>query len=130
MGYLYRQYYYLLYVSEDDLYNRFRGLESSFNSGPFLISLIVLKSCKDNIIVLLIYILNLSLKTGEFIDEWTFSYVSLIYKSGSWQLVENYRAIAKLSCISKVLEIIVNDKLFCGFKNMISIYRNGFFRVG
>ena len=54
------------------------------------------------------YVINLSLRTGLFPDEWKTARVISLHKSGQF---ENYRPISALPIISKIIEKIVHNKL-------------------
>ena len=73
-----------------------------------------------------LFLFNLSLRSGEFLDSWKFSYITPVYKSGPKQNIENYRPIAKLQLIPKIFESIVKRKIYEAVKNHISIYQHGF----
>ncbi len=59
----------------------------------------------------LVHIFNLSLTTGVFPDRLKFSSTVPIFKSGRNNLCDNYRPIALLSTLSKILEKMVSVKL-------------------
>ena len=54
---------------------------------------------------------NKSLSSGVFLDKWKISKLIQIHKSGCKQDICNYRIISKISCIPKIFEKIVSDKL-------------------
>ena len=68
-------------------------------------------SCKI-IALSLTYILNLSISTGMFIDDWKKARVILIYKSDDRKKCENYRPISILPIISKPFEKEVFGQLY------------------
>jgi hypothetical protein len=51
-----------------------------------------------------------------------------IFKSGQKSDIRNYRGIAIISCIPKLFESIVNEKLFSQIKNRITEMQHGFFK--
>ena len=69
----------------------------------------------------------MSLKAGIFPETWKKSYLVPIFKSGKKSDVRNYRGIAVISCIPKLFEAIINQKLFSQIKNRITTMQHGFF---
>ena len=71
-------------------------------TGLDKISVKILKISSDTIAQSLTHILNLSLATGIYIDEWKHARVCPIFKSDDRQKCENDRPISMLPIISKV----------------------------
>jgi hypothetical protein len=69
-------------------------------------------------------ILNLSIKTAIFPDDWKLAKVSPIYKGDAKDNVGNYRPISVLSAISKVFERIVFDQLYTYFNENNLLHKN------
>ena len=61
--------------------------------------------------VALSHIFNLSLSTGKFIDEFKLAKVFPVLKKGDPYVMNNYRPISLLSCVSKILEKIMYRRL-------------------
>ena len=60
----------------------------------------------------LTHVINLSLRTGIFPSVWKFYKVVAVYKNkGEKSCGENYRPVALLSVVSKILERVVYDQL-------------------
>ncbi len=59
----------------------------------------------------LTYLFNLSLSTNEIPSIWKTAYVWTLFKGGDPTVLNNYIPISKLSILSKVLELLVNDQL-------------------
>jgi hypothetical protein len=57
-------------------------------------------------------ILNKAMAEGTYPEVWKFSIISPIHKKGPNDNIANYRPIAKLSCMSKLFESIITDKIF------------------
>ena len=74
-------------------------------------SLKLLKAIAVSISVPLAHIFNLSLDNGKFPDKLKLSRIVPVYKSGDPKLCDNYRPIALVNTLSKVLEKIVSIKL-------------------
>ena len=60
----------------------------------------------------LTHIINLSIITGIFPDEWKLARVSPIYKEGAKSDPNNYRPISVLPVISKLIERVVFDQFY------------------
>ena len=64
------------------------------------------------------YIINLSIKTGKFCDEWKKSKVVPIFKNkGSRFELSSYRPISNLSEVSKLCEMAIYDQVYAYFEN-------------
>lgn len=57
------------------------------------------------------YLINLSVKTKTFPESWKTATITPVYKSGDKDIASNYRPIAILPVVSKVLEKIVAEQL-------------------
>jgi hypothetical protein len=71
---------------------------------------------------------NRSLATSVFPDRWKVSYVTLIFKNGRCNNVEDYRGETILSAIPKRFELLVYRGMYNDFKNLMSIYQHGFMK--
>ena len=78
------------------------------------------------IIIPLAYIINLSLKTGEYPDLLKIEKVIPIHKGGSTQDVNNFRPISLLSIFDKIIEKIVHKRLYFFLEDNNILYRNQF----
>ena len=58
------------------------------------------------------YLLNLSLSSGKFPDDWKFARISPIFKKGSKSEPGNYRPVSVLPVVSKFMERIVHQQLY------------------
>ena len=83
-------------ISYSEVENTVNGLDERKSSGPDNIPPVLIKNCISYLITPLIYIFNLSLKTGVFPDLWKSAYVIPIFKSGDKSNVSNYRPIYNL----------------------------------
>ena len=82
-------------------------LRAGFDEIPFK----VLKSSPDIVLVALSHIFNLSLSAGKFINDFKLAKVFPVFKKGDPHVMNNYRPISLLSCISKILEKIMYRRL-------------------
>ena len=111
--------------------NRVRNVILSLNNssaGHDELPPFVAKSCIEEFIEPLTYMINESLRTGICPSELKIARVVPIFKSGDPSLLTNYRPISVLSFFSKVFERIVYDSLFdfiCTI-NILYDYQFGF----
>lgn len=103
-------------------------LKKDSSPGPDKIGAKLLKKIQKFIVAPLTYIINLSIETGVFPEQWKVAAVSPIHKGGPPDKPENYRPIALLSILSKILEKVVNTRLvnFLEKNNIISERQFGF----
>ena len=66
---------------------------------------------------------NKSLKLGVFPSDWKMSHAIPLFKKGDNSLVSNYRPVAMLCCISKVLEEIVYKHLYNHLHQNLLLYK-------
>ena len=104
-------------------------LDANKASGPDGIHNTVIKNCAETIIRPLKIIFSRSLEEGIFPTIWKSANICPVYKKGDKQLVANYRPIALLSNLSKVLERLVYNelyKLYCEVSNILTERNSGF----
>ena len=83
---------------------------------PGCIQAKILKMIANFIALSLTFILNLSMRTGTYIDAWKLARVIPIYKSEDKRKCENYRPISVLPIISRIFEGGVFSQIY-GFLN-------------
>jgi hypothetical protein len=91
--------------------------------GPDLISNKMLIAVKNEIALPLSMLFNKSMKLGVFPSDWKMSHVIPLFKKGDNSLISNYRPVALLCCISKVLENIVHRHLYNHLHQNLLIYK-------
>lgn len=91
----------------EDVRTAIRSLQGSMSMSTDGIPAFVIKDCVGVIPDALLHIFNLVLRHKRFPDCWKLSRVTPIFKSGSKNVVSNYRPLSIISNISKVLELIV-----------------------
>ena len=64
----------------------------------------VIKYCINELIKPIAYICNLSLLTGVFPKQWKHAVITPIFKTGSSDLICNYRPISILTSFSNIVE--------------------------
>ena len=76
----------------------------------------------------LAYIFNLSISSGALPPDWKSARVIPLHKGGARDILDNYRPISTLPCLSKVLETLVNSQLkyFLSSYSVLSPHQSGF----
>jgi hypothetical protein len=103
-------------------------LSNKKSSGYDEINMPTLKLLLPNILSPLVYIINISLSTGEFPSKLKIAKIIPIYKTGKKQDCNNYRPISLLTQISKIFEKIYYKRLinFLMRNNVIIANQFGF----
>ena len=99
-------------LSMNELKDAFFSLKINKSPGYGDISFNVVKKCFSSLCKPLKYLFNLSIEKGIFPDDLKIAKVTPIYKADDKSDVSNYRPISVLSCISKILERIMNNRLY------------------
>ena len=79
--------------------------------GPDNLPPNLIKDSAEIIAEYLAYVINLSLRSGLFPNDWKIARVIPLYKSGPSDRLENYRPISVLPIMSKVIEKVVHKRL-------------------
>lgn len=106
--------------------NGLRKLDVKKGAGPDQIPTSFLKEYADELSKPLLLLFNESMETGIFADCWKLSFLSPIFKSGDRSKVENYRGVAGLNSIPKLLEKLVTDKLTPSIVKHLHSSQHGF----
>ncbi|VDO10445.1 unnamed protein product, partial [Brugia timori] len=115
-------------LSYQEVFKALKNLDASKGPGPDGIAPVFLKNLSEELALPLERLFNMSLKNGKFPEIWKSSYLVPIFKSGTKSDIRNYRGIAIISCIPKLFESIVNDKIFRQVKNQITNKQHGFYK--
>ena len=99
------------YVSTVEVLSQLKKLKRKKASGPDHLPPNLIKDSANIIAKPIAYVINLSLRSGLFPDEWKIARVVPLHKSGTRDNFENYRPISALPVISKIVEKIVHKKL-------------------
>ena len=91
--------------------NSFLNLNTSKASGPDGIPALVLKTCAPELTPVLCRLFSLSFKLGQFPDCCKLAHIQPIPKKGDKTSPSNYRPIALVSLLSKVMEKAINSQL-------------------
>ena len=117
-------------ADESDVLKYLRKANPNKSSGPDVISNHILKFCADSLYKPLTKLFNYSLRKGVYPSCWKISNICPVYKNkGEKSEKSNYRTIALLSCMSKILEKIIYYSLYeyC-VSNELLISENSWFK--
>lgn len=115
-------------ISPIEILQRLETLDPSKSAGPDGLPPVLLKSLSKELVKPLFWLFNSSLKSNYLPHIWKESFLVPIFKSGKKSDIKNYRGIAILSCIPKLFESIINDKIFSQVKCLITCNQHGFFK--
>ena len=110
-------------VFEQDVVDIISTLNPNKAVGPDLISNKMLIAAKNELALPLSMLFNKSLKLCVFLSDWKMSHAIPLFKKGDNSLVSNYRPVALLCCISKVLEKIVYKHLYNHLHQNLLLYK-------
>lgn len=113
-------------MSRAEVSLRLESLDSKKTSPDIPYSMITI--AYDELAILLMHIINESIKSGMVPDIFKISCVTPIHKSGDTSDPSNYRPISILPALNKVLERVIYDQLlkFLDKHHVISSYQFGF----
>ena len=83
------------------------GLKNSKSCGLDNIDTYILKLIKPHIVPAVTHIINLSIQTSTFPEDWKYSKIVPLYKKDDPLNAKNYRPVALIPVISKVLERVI-----------------------
>jgi len=98
-------------ITENEVINTYLTLKTKKSSGYDGISSMILKYCAKVISKLFSHICNFSLTNGIFPDRCKYALVLPVYKQGKRTNRSNYQPISLLLSLSKVLEIMMFNRL-------------------
>lgn len=112
----------------DDVFAKLCNLNAKKSAGPDGFPPVLFKNCASFLTFPLFLIIKSSLDNGCMPVKLKQAYIVPIHKSGSLNDVRNYRPIAKLSIIAKIIDSLMADQLFMHFSHLISTNQHGFFK--
>ena len=115
-------------VTSDEVIAACRKLKNKFTAGIDAIPAFLVKDCATVFAQPLAYLFNLCIQNGQFPNLWKEARVSPVHKKGDYSDVSNYRPISILCNFSKVLEIILYNKIYCQVCNNTSLAQHGFMK--
>ena len=114
-------------ITVKEIENSIKLLKNSSGIGPDGVPAIFIKGCCSTIIKPLFILFNLSLRTSMNHPFWKSAYITPYFKyKGSQQMVDNYRPVAIMSAIPKMLDSIFCNKLKSLIGSLISDRQHGF----
>ena len=115
-------------VTKKNLMYALNKLKSKKSCGEDNVSIFLIKEVINEIIDPLVYLFNLSLKTGFIPQNYKIARVVPVFKASAKDKFTNYRPISILSAFSKILEKIVAIKMlnFLSVNDILYKYQYGF----
>ena len=122
--------YSLSSFTETEVFKQVKALNITKSSGLSNISARVVRLSLKTLNTEFTHLLNTSITTNKFPDEWKKATVTPIPKKGNLQLVSNYRPISLLPTPGKVMEKLIHNQLVEHIENngLLSDYQYGFRR--
>lgn len=117
-------------ISDKELENAITKLKNGKAVGPDKISNEMIKHGGSHFHGALKLLFNRVISSGCYPKNWRYSIITPIHKSGNLHIPSNYRGIAVADCISKILNSILNDRIYEFFQNngMWAPNQNGFMK--
>lgn len=115
-------------ITPEDVLDQLKSIDITKSSGPDLISPLMLKEGKYEIVQSLTKLFNLSIESSVFPQVWKNANVSPLHKKNAKNLVSNYRPISLLSCVGKLFERIIFKYTFNFIRDndLITTKQSGF----
>jgi hypothetical protein len=117
-----------LKVTEEEVISVLRRLKVDKAVGPDGISNRLLKMASRSLVPSMTMVFNKVLQAATFPKIWKEANVTPIHKTGNRQDVKNYRPVSLLSCVGKVLERLIFDKIYkmCEEKGLLTWRNSGY----
>ena len=117
-----------VYIQESEILDILKSIDTSKSTGPDGISPRMLKEAAAVIYPSLCRLINLSLSSCKVPSEWKKAHVLPLHKKKEKDILDNYRPVSLLSCVSKILERALFKHVFNYFRDnfLISLYQSGF----
>ena len=115
-------------VTEQEVREVIMNITDKKACGSDNLPISLLKPVVDDILKPIVYIMNLSIKSGEVPVKLKSSRVIPIFRSGKRTEMTNYRPISILPVVAKILEKVVFNQLyaFLNDNNIINVNQSGF----
>ena len=94
-------------VKEKDVLKLLKALKGKKSYGLDGITSEILKIGAEVLVVPLTWIINTSITTGEFPEEWKIAKIIPLFKKGNRKMMKNYRPVSLLSVAGMILEKII-----------------------
>ena len=115
-----------LSTSSTEVFDTLVKLKAGKAPGKYSITPELLSKCAPGIANSLSLLFNRSFSECRIPSDWKEALLVPIHKGGSWTIPTNYRPIALLSVVSKVLEKIVHRRLSMFLQPVLSCKQSGF----
>ena len=116
----------IITLSIDEVQKILSSLDPSKSPGPDEVTARLLKELAQEIAGPLTQLFNQSLACGKFPAKWKDANLIPVHKSGPKNTVTNYRGIALLSVVSKVLEKCVFSRIYDHVDHLLNPSQHGF----
>ena len=103
-----------------------RKLKIGKSAGPDKILNEILKYSSPITLQAFAKLFNLLLETGCYPHQWKKSFIIAIHKSGDKNILNNYRGISLMNCLSKLFSAVLNERLITLMKDKFSNSQFGF----
>lgn len=114
------------FLNENTVLTQLKKLKWSCAAGPDGVPNCILKRCAMFLYIPLTFLYNKSIQQAYFPDVWKTSFIIPLFKSGSKSSIPNYRGIAKLSSIPKLLEKLLTDMISHQTSSILCLQQHGF----
>ena len=115
-------------VKEKDVLKLLKALKGKKSYGLDGITSEILKIGAEVLVVPLTWIINTSITTGEFPEEWKIAKIIPLFKKGNRRTMKNYRPVSLLSVAGMILEKIIAIQIeeFFEKNNLFGPFQFGF----
>jgi hypothetical protein len=113
-------------ISLEDVTAAINKLKPRSAVGPDNLPPYIIKAGKEFLVYPIHHILTLILLTSKYPTQWKMSRVKPIPKSKDSSKAENYRPVAILSCLSKIIEFILHHKISLQISPHLTDCQHGF----
>ena len=98
-------------ISREEIGKVIKNMNNNKAAGIDKIIPELLKGLDDQLLDLIEILLNLIFEKGVFPEEWTLGVITILFKDGETNDLNNYRGITLLSTLGKVLVGVLNNRL-------------------
>ena len=115
-------------ITTEEIVDVIKIINPNKASGPDIISHKMLKICPEKIAAPLQIFFNKSLLQCKYPTSWKIAHVIAIFRKGDKSIPSNYRPIALISCVGKIMERVIYKYVFNHLQRnkLIYEYQSGF----
>ena len=112
----------------EELLKAIKHLKNNKAAGPDRIPAEILKACPKPVLEIILKLMNKIKNSSQYPNAWALGITSLLFKEGDDEDPNNYRAITVCDAISKILAIMLNDRLevWSNDNNIVKVEQIGF----